>query len=69
MLLDQVVYLCGPRIMVNSFIKSIQKHHPGMPIDFEAFAFMGTLVEDGLSVLKKGLSFLFNRSKPKKPKS
>ena len=57
---DQEVYLCGPRVMVNTLVKSIKKQHPDMPIDYEAFAFMGTIVEDALSLLKKVLSFLMS---------
>ena len=57
---DLEVYLCGPRVMVNTLVKSTKKQHPDMPNDYEAFAFKGTIVEDALSLLKKVLSFLMS---------
>jgi len=46
------VYLCGPRLMVNGLIKQIRRANPKVKIDYEAFTFMGTLVEDILRLPK-----------------
>ncbi|MFZ9139147.1 MAG: ferric reductase-like transmembrane domain-containing protein [Bacilli bacterium] len=49
---DAEVYLCGPRVMVKTIIKQIQTQQPKIKIDYEAFTFMGTLVEDILRIPK-----------------
>ncbi len=50
---NTIVYLCGPRPMVLSLEKQIRSDHPGVEIDYEAFSFTGTLVEDILRSIKK----------------
>jgi predicted ferric reductase len=65
---NQEVYLCGPRPMVNQLVKAIRSHHPNMPIDYEAFAFMGTLVEDVLAFILSSLRALISLIIPKKVK-
>lgn len=52
---ETIVYMCGPRPMVMSLQKQIKDLHPGVPIEFEAFSFTGTLVEDILKSYKKVL--------------
>lgn len=52
---DAEVFLCGPRIMVQSLVKQIKKQNPSQAIDYEAFTFMGTLVDDLLRYAKKVL--------------
>lgn len=47
------VFMCGPRPMVQSLKKQIREQHPNVPVDFEAFSFTGTLVEDILKAYKK----------------
>jgi predicted ferric reductase len=49
---DTEVYLCGPRLMVASLIKQIKASNPGIKIDYEAFTFMGTLVDDAVRYVK-----------------
>lgn len=61
---DTEVYLCGPRFMVQSMIQQLKAQQPLLKIDYEAFTFMGTLVEDLLRLPKT----LWNRmKKPFKP--
>jgi predicted ferric reductase len=50
---DAEVFLCGPRMMVKSLVKQIKKNNPSQRIDYEAFTFMGTLVEDVFRYGKK----------------
>ena len=57
------VYLCGPRLMVASLIKQIKVTNPHSKIDYEAFTFMGTLVDDLIRYIKLIWQFFF---KPKK---
>lgn len=52
---DAEVFLCGPRVMVQSLVKQIKKQNPSQAIDYEAFTFMGTLVDDLLRYAKKVL--------------
>jgi len=47
------VYMCGPRPMALSLKKQLKKDHPYIPVDYEAFSFTGTLVEDILKTYKK----------------
>ena len=49
---DAEVFLCGPRRMVQSLVKQIKQRNPQQAIDYEAFTFMGTLVEDFLRIGK-----------------
>ncbi len=55
------VYLCGPRLMVASLIKQIKVSNPGIKIDYEAFTFMGTIVDDVIRYLKLIVQFFFNQ--------
>jgi predicted ferric reductase len=50
---DTIVSMCGPKPMVMSLKKQIQKQYPRVKIEFEAFSFTGTLVEDVLKKSKK----------------
>jgi predicted ferric reductase len=62
---DTEVYLCGPRLMVQSMIKQLKVQQPSIKIDYEAFTFMGTLVEDILRLPKTLWSFFKNWSHKK----
>ncbi len=50
---DVKVYMCGPRPMALSLEKQIRKAKKGISIEYEAFSFTGTLVEDLLKYYKK----------------
>lgn len=52
---DSIVYMCGPRPMVMSLKKQIKQHKPRVQIEYEAFSFTGTLVEDLIKYVKKFL--------------
>ncbi|MBN2540512.1 MAG: ferric reductase-like transmembrane domain-containing protein [Bacilli bacterium] len=52
---DTIVYMCGPRPMALALHKQIKEMYPGVRIEFEAFSFTGTLVEDILKSYKKVL--------------
>ncbi|MGD9910751.1 MAG: hypothetical protein AB7U79_09185, partial [Candidatus Izemoplasmatales bacterium] len=47
------VYMCGPRPMAMALSKQIKEASPKTELEFEAFSFTGTLVEDILKILKK----------------
>ncbi|PKK99984.1 MAG: hypothetical protein CVV56_08515 [Tenericutes bacterium HGW-Tenericutes-1] len=47
---DCIVSMCGPRPMVMTLKKQIHSKYPKVKIEYEAFSFTGTLVED---IIKK----------------
>jgi len=56
------VYMCGPRPMVKSLEKQIKIENQSVEIEYEAFSFTGTLVDDIMRIFKQ----LVKRLKVKK---
>ncbi len=48
------VSMCGPKPMIDAFVKGIRKENKHVEIHYEAFSFTGNLVKD---VFRIGLTY------------